>query len=631
MKTSIVEHLQHNMLVGDGAMGMMLYARGIPLGVSYDELNRSQPDLVRTIHEEYVAAGAGFIETNTFGANRMALAKHNLEDQVETLNRLGVEIAKQAAGETVYVGGAVGPITGDKLQELTEEQLGVAYKEQIAALAGAQPDAIILETFLTLKNLMVALRACRSVCNLPVICQLALDEAGRTSDGVEVSDAFHQLQNMGADVVGANCRSGPRGVIGALTHVPLNGYIMSAFPNAGSPNYVDGRFIYQASPEYFAESALRLRDQGARLIGGCCGTTPEHIRAIAEALKDQEIVTFKAHRVVVHEPDEVLQQASVSSEPSIVELVRQRVTVIVELDPPRDMSYPGVIDGAKALKLAGADAVTMADNSLAVTRVSNMAIGHMVKQEAGVRPFLHISCRDRNLVGLQSHLLGMHALGMDHVLAVTGDPVKFGDQPGASNVYDVSSFELIRLIKQLNNGIGFSGIPLKGNTNFTVAAAFDPNTEHLDRRIRRLEKKIEAGTDMVMTQPIFDPRQAKQIYDATKHFDFPIFLGVWPLTSTGNAEFLHNEVPGFSIPDDTRSKMAEAGKGKKARQTGVELAKEVVDAVLEYFNGVYLMTPFNRHPMTCALTEYALRENKSTDGAENTVIDDANGIRMTQM
>lgn len=608
MKSSLLEHLKSSLLVGDGAIGTMLYAGDVPLGVCYDEINRSQPNLVRSIHEEYVAAGAEFLETNTFGANRLSLAKHNFEHHVEEINRSGVELARQAAGDLAYVAGAVGPGRGMLHQELSQEDYAQAYTEQITALAAAHPDAIILETFLKLQDLLMALEACRSICDLPVICQLAVDQYGRTDDAFEVTDAFRQLRGRGADVVGINCRSGPKGLLDALSMVPLEeGLILSAFPNAGSPVYIDGRFFYAATPEYFSGSAIRLRDQGVRLIGGCCGTTPEHIRSIAHALKDQQVVTSKkVVRIEVRRPPvQAVQLPTPPQAPTIVDLVRQRVTTIVELDPPRNLDFSAIVRGAQALKDAGADAITMADNSLAVTRISNMAIGQIVKQEVGLRPFLHISCRDSNLVGMQSHLLGLHALGIDHVLAVTGDPVKFGDQPGAGNVYDISSFELIRLIKQMNEGLAFSGRPLGGKTNFTVAAAFDPNGDNLDRRIKRLEKKIDAGADMIMTQPIFDPRQAKQLYAATKHLDFPIFLGVMPLVSTGNTEFLHNEVPGFVVTDDARARMARFGRGKKARREGIAIAREIMDAVLEYFNGLYLITAFNRYPMTVELTRHA--------------------------
>jgi homocysteine S-methyltransferase len=613
MKSSLLEHLKSSLLVGDGAIGTMLYAGDVPLGVCYDEINRSQPNLVRSIHEEYVAAGAEFLETNTFGANRLSLAKHNLEHHVEEINRSGVELARQAAGDLAYVAGAVGPARGMLHQELSQEDYAQAYTEQITALAAAHPDAIILETFLKLQDLLMALEACRSICDLPVICQLAVDQYGRTDDAFEVTDAFRQLRGRGADVVGINCRSGPKGLLDALSMVPLEeGLILSAFPNAGSPVYIDGRFFYAATPEYFSGSAIRLRDQGVRLIGGCCGTTPEHIRSIAHALKDQQVVTSKkVVRIEVRRPPvQAVQLPTPPQAPTIVDLVRQRVTTIVELDPPRNLDFSAIVRGAQALKDAGADAITMADNSLAVTRISNMAIGQIVKQEVGLRPFLHISCRDSNLVGMQSHLLGLHALGIDHVLAVTGDPVKFGDQPGAGNVYDISSFELIRLIKQMNEGLAFSGRPLGGKTNFTVAAAFDPNGDNLDRRIKRLEKKIDAGADMIMTQPIFDPRQAKQLYAATKHLDFPIFLGVMPLVSTGNTEFLHNEVPGFVVTDDARARMARFGRGKKARREGIVIAREIMDAVLEYFNGLYLITAFNRYPMTVELTRHAIGKRR---------------------
>ncbi len=614
MNTSLLDHLRSSLLVADGALGTMLHARGVPMDVCFDGINLSRPDLIRQIHEEYVDAGARLIETNTFGANALSLSKYNLEDQVESLNARGVEVARQAVGNRAYVAGAVGPARGLPHQEYTEADQVRVHSEQIAALAGSGADAIILETFLRLDELKRALAACKEVCSLPAICQLAVDQYGQTDDGAEVVEAFDQLRAAGADVVGVNCRSGPKGLLDALAPVPLSeGLVLSAFPNAGSPVYVDGRFIYEATPEYFAASALRLREQGVRLIGGCCGTMPEHVQAMSRALEGQTIVTRKkVLPIEVRVPARPARPdrpapAPPAAEPSIVDLVRKRVTVIVELDPPRDLDHGPMVRGAKALKKAGTDALTMADNSLAVTRISNMAVGQIVKEEAGVRPLLHITCRDRNLASLQSQVLGLHALGIDHVLAVTGDPVKFGDQPGASNVYDVSSFELIRLIKQMNEGVGFSGRTLNGRTAFTVAAAFDPNGPNLDRRIRRLERKVEAGADLIMTQPLFDPCQARALHAATRDAGVPIFPGVMPLVSEGNTEFLHNEVPGFVVPDDVRARMARAGRGRKARREGVAIARELIESVLTHFNGLYLITPFNRYPMTVELTEFALQ------------------------
>ncbi len=614
MTNSLLDHLRSSLLVADGAIGTMLYARGVPIEVCFDEINQSRPELIRRIHEEYVDAGAGLIETNTYGANALSLTKYNLEDQAESLNARGVEIARQAAGSRAYVAGAVGPARGLPHLEYTEADHDRAYREQITALAGGGADAILLETFLRLDEITRALAASRDVCDLPVICQLAVDQSGQTDDGCGVAKAFDHLRAAGADVVGVNCRSGPKGLLDALAQVPLaDGLILSAFPNAGSPIYVDGRFIYEATPEYFATSALRLREQGVRLFGGCCGTMPDHVQAMAQALKGLEIVTRKkAVPVTVQVPSRpdlltISPHKPPAAEPAIVELVRKRVTVIVELDPPRDLDHAPIVRGARALKAAGADAITMADNSLAVTRISNMAVGQIVKEEAGIRPLLHITCRDRNLASLQSQVLGLHALGIDHVLAVTGDPVKFGDQPGASNVYDVSSFELIRLIKQMNEGVGFSGRPLNGRTGFTVAAAFDPNGPNLERRIRRLERKVEAGADMIMTQPLFDRRQAKALYEATRDAGVPILPGVMPLVSDGNTEFLHNEVPGFVVPDEVRARMARVGRGRRARREGIDIAREIIESVLTHFNGLYLITPFNRYPMTVELTEFALQ------------------------
>ncbi|MCY3772475.1 MAG: bifunctional homocysteine S-methyltransferase/methylenetetrahydrofolate reductase [Gemmatimonadetes bacterium] len=614
MNTSLLGHLRSSMLVADGASGTMLYARGVPMEVCFDEINLSRPDLIRKIHEEYVDAGAGLIETNTFGANALSLSKYNLEGEAETLNARGVEIAREAAGSRAYVAGAVGPARGLPHQEYTESDYTQVYREQVSALAMGGADAIILETFLRLDELKRALAVCKEVCGLPAVCQLAVDQYGQTDDGFGVVEAFDQLRAAGADVVGVNCRSGPKGLLDALAPVPLSeGLVLSAFPNAGSPVYVDGRFIYEATPEYFATSALRLRDQGVRLIGGCCGTMPEHVRAMAQALEGREIVTRKkVVPVEVHAPARPARPARPprkppAAEPTIVDLVHKRVTVIVELDPPRDLDHEPIVRGARALKAAGADALTMADNSLAVTRISNMAVGQIVKEEAGIRPLLHITCRDRNLASLQSQVLGLHALGIDHVLAVTGDPVKFGDQPGASNVYDVSSVELIRLIKRMNEGVGFSGRVLNGRTAFTVAAAFDPNGPNLERRIRRLERKVEAGADMIMTQPLFDRRQARQLYQATRDTGVPILPGVMPLVSGGNTEFLHNEVPGFVVPDDVRARMARLDRGRKARREGIAIARELIESVLSYFNGLYLITPFNRYPMTVELTEFALQ------------------------
>lgn len=440
MKQNLREKLKSSIVVGDGAMGTYLYQLGLPVGISYEELNLSQPEIIERVHREYYDAGARFIETNTYSANRERLSKYGLEADVEKINRAGVDIARRAVGSDAYVVGSVGSIRAGKRKNLRTSQVEADFTEQIEVLIDASVDGILLETFYDLDEIMLALKIVRQFSDLPVICQLAMEDVGRTSDGYLVSEAFEQLVAAGADVVGFNCRTGPNGIIRVLENTRVPDQVpVSVFPNAGIPDYIDGRYHYVSTPAYFAESALRFANLGARVIGGCCGTTPAHIQAIAEALH-QYIPTVstvdstnekRGSMVSVSEPSmtPLDARADRSDELSIVELVKKRHTVIVELDPPRDLDITKFMAGAAALKAAGADAVTMADNSLAVTRMSNLALGSLIKDRVGIRSLIHIACRDRNLIGTQSHLMGLDALGIDHVLAVTGDPAKFGDLP----------------------------------------------------------------------------------------------------------------------------------------------------------------------------------------------------------
>jgi homocysteine S-methyltransferase len=422
------------------------------------------------------------------------------------------------------------------------------------------------------------------------------------------------LRTAGADLVGLNCRSGPVGILRTLEKLtPFSVGPFSVFPNAGFPDYVDGRYVYNSKPAYFAEKAESFVKLGARVIGGCCGTTPEHIHAISESLKNLSVSSYEANVAVLDKPltklvtservDTVVVAEAVHDEPTIVDFVQQRHTIIVELDPPRDLDTSRFMRGAEALQKAGIDALTMADNSLAMTRMSNLAVGQLVKQQFGVRPLLHVTCRDRNLIGTQSHLMGLHALGINHVLAVTGDPAKFGDLPGSKNVYELSSFEVIKLIKQLNDGYAFSGKQMKQKANFVIGAAFNPNVRHLEKAIERLERKVACGADYVMTQPIYDARTIERLHEMTKHISIPIFIGVMPLANGRNAEYLHNEVPGIELSDEVRKRMAGL-EGDEGRRVGTEIAKELLDVTVKYFKGIYLITPFLHYDMTLQLADY---------------------------
>jgi methionine synthase I (cobalamin-dependent)/5,10-methylenetetrahydrofolate reductase len=618
-KLDLLEALKQRIIVGDGAMGTYLYQLGFPIGVSYEEFNLLKPDIIKDVHRLYYEAGARLIETNTFSANREKLSRYGLEQDVTAINQAGVRLARQAVGPDAYVVGAVGSIVSGRRASITTAQVEFDLQQQIEALLDAGADGILLETFSDLAEIQAALAIIRKLSEVPVICQFATEDSGLTRDGVPFIEAFQQLQAAGASVIGFNCHSGPNGILRALEKVvPAVKGPFSVFSNAGLPGYVDGRYIYRATPQYFAETALQFADLGARIIGGCCGTTPEHVAAMTEALESyipsQEIV-HKSQVIIVKENKPTVAKLEVEQpivEPSILELVKNRHTVIVEWDSPRDLAIERFMLGSQALKDAGADAITLADNSLAQTRISNMSMGHLIKDRIGARPLLHVACRDRNLIGTQSHLMGLHALGINHILAITGDPARVGDLPGSSSVYDLTSFDLIRMTKQLNEGIAFSGKLLKMKSSFVVGAAFDPNIKHLDKGIQRMEKKLAAGADYFMTQPIFDHALIEKFYQASKHLDTPIFIGIMPVVSGRNAEFLHNEVPGIRISEEIRQRMANL-EGEAGRRMGVTIAKELVDTAMQYFKGIYLMTPMIYYEMTVELTQYIWKKSNRAD------------------
>ena len=606
----LLDELESNILPGDGAMGTQIMEAGIPIERNFEELCISQPELISGIHAQYIAAGARVIETNSFGANAARLAKYGLEHRVNEINWSAAQLAKDVArGTGVYVAGSVGPlgITADqaKVQGIDREQV---FREQIGALLDGGVNLIFFETFSDLDELLIALYVKKSLHHCPAVCSLACSEEGRLPSGATITEAFEKLRAEDADIVGANCLNGPHAMLRLFEKIPAEG-LLSAYPNAGYPKYHDGRFLYYTTPDYFAQSAVELAGQGARLIGGCCGIGPQHIAAMVPALKGLQPVTSKT--VVVTETIAPLPAAKPAAsaagtiETSIVDLMAQGKTVIVtELDPPKTLDLEKFFTGAKALVDAGSDTVTLADNSLAILRVSNLAIGAMLKERHGITPLLHLSCRDKNLLGLQSELLGMAALGIRHVLPLTGDPAKVGDHPGSSSVYDVSSVELIKIIARLNEGFNHIGKSIKVPTQFVTGCTFNPNVKNLDAQVSRLERKIAAGAQYVMTQPVFDIALVAQMAEHVKHLNVPILTGVWPLLNGRQAEFLHNEVPGIVIPENVRTQMAGL-EGADGRKRGIEIAKEVCRAALDHFPGVYLITPFLNYDTTAELAHFA--------------------------
>lgn len=637
MKPDLRTALESGVLVGDGAMGTYLYQMGFPVGIPYEEFNVVRPDVIRDIHRRYYEAGARVIETNTFSANREKLARFGLEDETAAINRAGVALAREAVGPDAYVLGAVGSIRGAGRRRVGEETVRRAFAEQIGVLLEAGADGILLETFYELSEMLIAVRIVRNLGTATLVCQFATDGSGNTVGGVPFAEAFERLREEGADVVGFNCHSGPDGIERALDKLGGSPLPVSVYPNAGLPAIEEGKVTYRAEPDYFADKVPPLLARGVRLIGGCCGTTPEHVAAIAEALSRQaaqaqgrapaagagrpaaSVLAPPARPTAASKPaadpapSRTDGQPAAAIEPSLVEQVKRRHTVIVELDSPRDLSIGRYMEASAELQRAGVDAITMADNSLAMTRISNLSIGHLVKERLGIRPLLHVACRDRNAIGTQSHLMGMHAMGIRHVLAVTGDPARVGDLPGASSVFDMNSLDLIRMMRQLNEGIAYSGKPLKEKADFVIGAALDPNVKYLDKAILRMEKKIEAGAHFFMTQPVYDPLKIEKLYEATRHLEAPVFIGIMPLMSERNAEFLHHEVPGIRIPEEIRARMRGLG-GEDGRRVGVEIAKELADTAMRYFRGIYLMTPMMFAGMTAELTAH-IREKTAKTGA----------------
>lgn len=600
---SFLQKLEKQILIADGAMGTLLYSYGTDS--CFEELNLSHPDQIQNIHRAYIEAGADVIQTNTYAANFLKLQRYGLEDSIKEINSAAVRNAKQAALNNAYVLGTMGGNRGIKPNSISMEEIKRSFLEQLTCLLTEGVDGILLETFYDLHELETVLAIARKVTTIPIIAQVSLQETGVLQDQTPINEAFKRLESLGANVIGLNCRLGPHHMLLTLEQVEIPKHaFLSAYPNASLPAYTDGKFHYEGDADYFRRSAQEFRNQGVRLVGGCCGTTPEHIRAFASELKNVVPITkknikLKTTRVVI-ETSDVKRDHS-----RLEEIVKQKPSVIVELDPPRKLDTTKFLAGAKELKKAGIDAITLADNSLASVRISNESLGYLVKSQLGMRPLIHIACRDRNIIGLQSHLMGLHTLGLHDVLAITGDPARVGDFPGASSVYDVSSFELIQMIKQLNEGLSFSGKDLGQKADFSIAAAFNPNVRSLEKAVKRLEKKIQCGADYFISQPVFSEERLIEVYENTKHLDTPIYIGLMPLLSSKNAEFLHNEVPGIKISETIRERMAKFSNDPVlATREGIEITKSLIDAALDLFNGIYLITPFLRYELTTELAIY---------------------------
>lgn len=601
---SFLDKLKNQILIADGAMGTLLYSYGTDS--CFEEINLSHPEEIKKIHHAYIEAGSDIIQTNTYAANYLKLQRYGLEDSVKEINSAAVRIAKEAAQKHTYVVGTMGGNRGVNPKAISMEEIKRSFREQLYCLLLEGVDGILLETYYDLEELESVLSIVRKETTLPIIAQVSIQEPGIMQNQTHINDAFVRLEELGADVVGLNCRLGPHHMIKSLEEVQIpDSAFLSAFPNASLPTYTDGKFHYEGDADYFKSSAKAFREQGVRLLGGCCGTTPAHIHSFAAELKGVTPITekkLKNKKTAI----KVDYAPSKREDVPLQTIAKERHSVIVELDPPRKLHTDKFFQGAKALKEAGIDSITLADNSLASPRIENSALGYLMKTKVGLRPLVHITCRDRNIIGLQSHLMGLHTLGLYDVLAITGDPARVGDFPGASSVYDVSSFELIQMIKQFNEGLSTSGKDLGQKGEFSVAAAFNPNVRSVEKAVIRMEKKIKYGADYFITQPIYSEEKLLEVHEATKHLDTPIYIGFMPLTSSKNTEFLHNEVPGIKISQTIRDTMASLQNDPiQSAREGITITKSLIDAAAELFNGIYLITPFLRYELTVELARYA--------------------------
>ncbi|MBS1853023.1 MAG: bifunctional homocysteine S-methyltransferase/methylenetetrahydrofolate reductase [Acidobacteria bacterium] len=619
MPGKFLEALAKSPLLCDGAMGTYLYAKGIFINRCYDELNLSQPELIRGIHHEYLQAGAELIETNTFGGNSFRLARHGLSSQVGEINRAGAQLAHQAAKSfDLWVAGSVGPL-GIRIEPLGKtsfEEARNAFREQIAALAEGGVDLLMMETFGYLEELHQAILAAREVApHLPIVAQVTIDEDGNCLDGSTPETFTPRLEEWGVDVIGCNCSVGPVDMLDVIERMrPLTSLPLAAQPNAGIPRSVEGRNIYLCSPEYMASYARKFVAAGARLVGGCCGTTPEHIHTMKSVLRVGEART-RTSVVKVKGPSEPQAVAAVALAGRSrlgAKLAAGEFATMVEIVPPKGIDIQKEIDGAKFLKSVGVDAINIPDSPRASARMSNQALSLLMQEQVGIEAVLHYTCRDRNVLGIQSDLLGAAAMGIHNLICITGDPPKMGNYPDATAVFDVDAIGLVNIVHNLNRGQDIGGNSIGTGTAFVVGVGANPGVANLDEEIRRFEYKVEAGAEYAVTQPVFDLSLLENFLRRIAHHKIPVLAGIWPLVSVRNAEFMKNELR-VSVPDSILERMARAATPEAAREEGIQIAREMLVAVRDMVQGTQISAPQGRYSSAADVLEALGTARKLSD------------------
>ncbi len=627
-RRSFAARLAAGPLLLDGAVGTLLFSRGVPQRASLDELVLSRPELITAVHREYIAAGAEVIETDTFSANRVRLAQFGLAERTALLNRRAAQLAREArevSGRDVLVAGSIGPVSSPLHgpSRLPDIEAGRAASEQLEGLLEGGIDLVMVETANDVGHLLAAVEAARRACDLPIVASLSFGEDLLVADGTTAAEAATALHQAGVDALGVNCGSGPIAGIEVLEQMAgaAAGTPLLVMPNAGLPGRVGGQFVWAAAPAYFAEEVPRFLAAGAQLVGGCCGTTPEHVAAMRQAL-DREaarragasasgdaatVQALSSPATIAARPPAEPQGVEVASPPPTglaTALEEGRFVVSVEIDPPRSVNIERTLQSAQLIREAGADLVNISDSAMARVRMGAMAVGFAIQRDLGLESLIHFTTRDRNLMALESELLGAHALGIRDILALTGDPPSVGDYPGGSGIWDIDSVGLIGILVRLNRGEDQAGRPIGAPAGFTIACALDPTAADLDREIERLAGKVEAGAHLIMTQPIYAAAQWQRFMERASgrwgdQLPLPVLLGVLPLHTSRHAEFLHHEVPGITIPDEVRAAMRAAG--ERGAEVGLEAALRLLHEMRPLVQGAYIMPSFGRYEQSAEL------------------------------
>ena len=598
---SFRERLQRDVIVFDGGVGTYLYEKGVFINTCFDELNLTNPDIVSTVHRDYLNAGADVIETNTFGANQFKLAPFGLEPKVYEIALAGARLAKKVAQDRALVAGSVGPlgVQIEPLSKLSFDEAKDAFRDQVRGLIDGGVDIVILETFSHIPEIVQAVRAVRELsADIPLIAQVTINDDGQLLSGASLDTFVKALLPYPVDVIGLNCSVGPKAMLEALeTLKPLTSLPLSVQPNAGLPQRIGGRNLYLASPEYLAEYAKRFILTGAAVVGGCCGTNPSHIKAIRRAVqalhparrmdtRAADLTVTLAEAVKVYDQRDKSRLAN--------KLLRGEFVRLVELVSPRGVSPAQQVAKARKLFHFGIDAINIPDGPRASARMSALALAVIIQREVGIETLLHFACRDRNVIGMQSDLLGAWALGLRNILAITGDPPKLGNYPDATAVFDVDAIGLTNLVKRLNHGLDLAGNPIGEPTGFSIGVGVNPGAINLDEELRRLDWKIEAGAEYMITQPVFDTRILEQFMKRIAHVKLPLICGIWPLVSYRNAEFMNNEVPGASVPLEILERMRRTTTKEEGFAEGVKIARETYERVRGEVAGVQLSAPLGR-------------------------------------